>query len=159
MTIIPLLMLALMHREHDFLKTESTRFASDTKRAMARLRTLVTAPNQPRQAVQRVVARFTRLCDRYKKTSQTVDERLATAMLWQVVMLVTCVEAYLQDLLAIAASVDPKVMDETQQVAPYAEVISATSLDELASELRARWARRWLSDGGPTRWISRLAWN
>ncbi|HSL04332.1 MAG TPA: hypothetical protein VK901_12455 [Nitrospiraceae bacterium] len=81
---------------------------------------------------------------------------MATAMLWQVVMLVTCVEAYLQDLLAIAASVDPKLMDKSQQLAPYTDVISATSLDELASKLRTQWARGWLSDGGPTRWISRL---
>ena len=90
------------------------------------------------------------------QTTRFSKEDLRKLMLWQVVMLVTCVEAYLQDLLAIAASIDPKLMDETQQVAPYAEVISATSLDGLASELRARWARRWLSDGGPTRWISRL---
>jgi hypothetical protein len=71
-------------------------------------------------------------------------------------MSVTCVEAYLQDLLSVAASVDPELMSESQQLAPYADVIAATSLTELANELRARWARGWLSDGGPTRWISRL---
>jgi hypothetical protein len=71
-------------------------------------------------------------------------------------MLVTCIEAYLQDLLVAAASVDPKFMSKSQQVAPYADVVSATSLDELANELRRRWARGWLSDGGPTHWISSL---
>jgi hypothetical protein len=59
-------------------------------------------------------------------------------------------------LLAAAASVDPELMSRSQQVAPYADVVSATSLDELADELRRRWARNWLSDGGPTRWVSRL---
>jgi hypothetical protein len=83
-------------------------------------------------------------------------ERYRTATLWQVVMLVTCVEAYLQDVLAAAASVDPEFMRESKQVAPYADVVSATSLDDLANDLRQRWARGWLSDGGPTRWISRL---
>jgi hypothetical protein len=83
-------------------------------------------------------------------------DRLNTTMLWQVVMLVTCIEAYLQDLLAAAASVDPELMSKSQQVAPYADVVSATSLDELADELRRRWARGWLSDGGPARWVSRL---
>ena len=44
-----------------------------------------------------------------------------------------------------------------KQLAPYADVIAASSLDELASDLRARWARGWLSDGGPTRCLSRFA--
>src|SRR5207247_11316116 len=79
-----------------------------------------------------------------------------TASLWQVVMLVTCVEAYLQDVLSAAARADPDLMSKSQQLAPYADIIAATSLDELANELRARWARGWLADGGPTRWISRF---
>ncbi len=83
-------------------------------------------------------------------------ERYQTANLWQVVMLVTCVEAYLQDVFSAAAGVDPDLMNESQQLAPYADIVAATSLDELADQLRARWARAWLSDGGPTRWISRL---
>jgi hypothetical protein len=47
-------------------------------------------------------------------------------------------------------------MSESQQSAPYGDIIAANSLDELANQLRTRWARRWLSDGGPTRWVSRL---
>ena len=71
-------------------------------------------------------------------------------------MLVTCIEAYLQDLLVAAATVDPEFMKNSKQVAPYADIVSASSLDELANELRRRWARGWLSDDGPTRWISSL---
>lgn len=101
-------------------------------------------------------AKLVRTLRRFNVTLQLRLERYGTATLWQVVMLVTCIEAYLQDLLVAAASVDPKFMRKSQQVAPYADVVSATSLDDLANELRRRWARGWLSDGGPTRWISGL---
>lgn len=47
-------------------------------------------------------------------------------------------------------------MSKSEQHAAYADVIGATSLEALANELRVRWARSWLSDGGPTRWIVRL---
>lgn len=83
-------------------------------------------------------------------------EGFNTLTLWQVVMVVTCVEAYLQDALAAAASVDPELMSKSEQRAPYADVVAATSLEVLAKDLRARWARGWLSDGGPSRWIERL---
>ena len=153
-------MLALTRRELAAIKTATTRFATSVTRMtteVARLKTLVgNSPDLPVRPLETAVTKLTRSSERYNRTLQTGRERMATATLWQVVMLVTCVEAYLQDLLAIAASVDPKLMAESQQVAPYADVISATSLDELASELRARWARGWLRKGGPTSWISRL---
>ena len=153
-------MLALVQREHAFVKASSTRFATSVagvSTATTRLTTLVgKSPDLPLLPLEAAVAKFIRSSQRYKKIRQTWDKQMETATLWQVVMLVTCVEAYLQDLLALAARVDPKLMDKSQQVAPYADVISATSLDELANELRTRWARGWLSGGGPTRWISRL---
>jgi hypothetical protein len=153
-------MVALMHRESASLMAASARHASHVKRVItevARLKTsLGKSPGLLLPPLKKALAKLLRSSERNKRTRQTGRERLGTATLWQVVMLVTCVEAYLQDLLAIAASVDPKLMDKSQQVAPYTDVISATSLDALASELRARWALGWLSDGGPTRWISRL---
>jgi hypothetical protein len=84
-----------------------------------------------------------------------IQQRMQTGTQWQLVALVTCIEAYLQDALQTAASLDVELMSRSEQVARYEEVISATSLDELASELRRRWARRWL-EGGPAGWISRL---
>jgi hypothetical protein len=71
-------------------------------------------------------------------------------------MLVTCVEAYLQDVLAGAAAVDPTLMSKSEQSAAYSDVIEAASLQALGDKLRDQWARAWLSRGGPTRWIDRL---
>jgi hypothetical protein len=153
-------MFALRRRELASIETATTRFATSVTRMtseVTRLKTLVgNSPDLPALPLETAVTKLLRSAERWTRTLQPGLERLETTTLWQVVMLVTCVEAYLQDLLAIAASIDPKLMDETQQVAPYADVISATSLDELASHLRARWARKWLSKGGPTRWISHL---
>ena len=154
-------MLALVSREDAFLKTESTRFKSDRKRVrtqLARAKTLLVgkSPALALRQLQTAAAKLTSSSERYKRSQHIWDERRGTATLWQVVMLVTCVEAYLQDLLAIAASVDPKLMDDSQQVAPYADVISATSLDELANKLRTQWARGWVGKKGPESWISRL---
>jgi hypothetical protein len=74
--------------------------------------------------------------------------RVEIVTLWQVVMLVTCVEAYLQDVLSAAASVDPDLMSKSEHVARYADVVAASSLEALADSLRAQWARGWLSNGG-----------
>jgi hypothetical protein len=93
------------------------------------------------------------------RLSQAVDDSLGpleTSNLWMVVMFVTCVEAYLQDALCMAASADPALMSKSGQSAYYGDVLGATSLDELAADMRTRWARGWLNDGGPTRWLSRL---
>jgi hypothetical protein len=81
-------------------------------------------------------------------------DRVGTATLWQVVMLVTCVEAYLKHVFEDAASLDPELMKASEQSAPYHEVLSATSIDELAKGMRQRWARRRVDDGGPTTWVS-----
>ncbi len=124
------------------------------KSGTIRMRTFL---NKPRDLTNKsAAAKLKRSANRFVDTVQSRLERLQTAKLWQVVMLVTCVEAYLHDLLSIAASVDPELMSKSQQLAPYADVIAATSLTELANKLRARWARRWLSHEGPTSWISRL---
>ena len=109
---------------------------------------------------EKALKKLTDALARSKKTHDTLLARLETVTLWQVVILVTCVEAYIQDVLSAAASIDPTLMskseNEAQHVAQYAEVVAATSLETLASTLRARWARGWLSSGGPTRWIFRL---
>jgi hypothetical protein len=80
----------------------------------------------------------------------------AFAFQWFAVMLVTITETYLQDVLAFAAEVDPTLMAKSGQTAEYSEILAAHSIGELVEELRARWARGFLDDGGPTRWIDRL---
>lgn len=136
-------MLTLGRRELTLLNTATIRLTASVRKS-------------PNLTAKKGVAKLRCSLERYNRTLQTRIERFGTATLWQVVMLVTCVEAYLQDLLAMAASVDSELMSKSQQIAPYADIISATSLDELASKMRVRWARGWLSDGGPARWISRL---
>lgn len=136
-------MLYLGGREVELIKAKATR----AKTFLDSLGDLKMKANQ---------AKLIRSGQRLSKAIGPPIDRYGTLKLWQVVMLVTCVEAYLQDVLSAAASVGPELMSESQQRAPYADVIAAASLDELANEMRARWARGWLSDGGPTRWVSRL---
>lgn len=106
-------------------------------------------PAQLNRAIKRIEKRLADLKGRL--------DRRHTAMLWLVVIVVTCVEAYLQDLLASAASISPDLISEFEKLtAPYPEVVAAVSVDELARDLRSKWARNWVANGGPTRWISRL---
>lgn len=75
---------------------------------------------------------------------------------WYLAMIVTFAEAYLEDILAAAAVVEPALMKESDIKASYSEISSSTSIDELAGVLRHRWARNFITDGGPTKWTSRL---
>ena len=83
-------------------------------------------------------------------------ERFQAHKPWAVVILATCVEAYLQDLLADAAGIDTDLMGRSEQRAMYSDVIAAASLDELAAGSRTKWARGWVADGGPAKWIRSL---
>jgi len=113
--------------------------------------------NRPRNFTNKAtVTRFGRSINQFLEEMTPLFERFQTVSLWQVVILVTCVEAYLQDILIIAASIDPELMSKSEQKALYAEIIASASLEELANNLRRRWARNWLNDGGPTSWISRF---
>lgn len=76
--------------------------------------------------------------------------------LWYIVMHVTFAEAYLQDALADGATAKPSLMSGSQQVASFEDVQSASTLEELAAEMRRRWARGFLERGGPAKWIDRL---
>jgi len=75
---------------------------------------------------------------------------------WHVVMLVTFTEAYLEDVLAACAARDPELMSRSEQTVGYGDVRAATSVEELLDEIRHRWARNFVDDGGPERWIERL---
>jgi hypothetical protein len=155
-------MVALVSRENAVLKTKSIRHASYmnpviTEVAWLKL-SMGKSPERLLPPLKTELAKLLRSSERYKRTRQTGRDRLGTATLWLVVMLVTCVEAYLQDLLAIAASADRTLMADPQRLVSCADVISATSLDELVSGMCTQWAREWLRKGNrrPTSWISRL---
>lgn len=94
-----------------------------------------------------------------KKLEERIDKVHAQMELiteWGCVFLVTCTETYLQDALSYFAGLDISLMNDSEQRASYKEVLSASSLDELAEELRGRWARNVIDGGGPSKWAERL---
>jgi hypothetical protein len=100
-----------------------------------------------------------RLSDTLLKPSNQFTGGLLTVREWLPVLLVTTVEAYLEDVLIYAAKIDPAIMESRSKV-PYANVVSARSLEELKQELREklppRWARNFRDDGGPDSRIEQL---
>lgn len=84
-------------------------------------------------------------------------ERRDAFLEWVPVMLVTFTEAYLQDVLAYLVVFNSKLMAKSEIAATYTEVVEAGNIENLASDLRARWARGIVADGGPTKWARRLA--
>lgn len=71
--------------------------------------------------------RYVRRIRRFRKKLDRYIERTSPAKLWTIVMLVTCVEAYLQDVLSAAACADRKLLSKSGRL-----------------------------HGGPALWISRL---
>ena len=102
-----------------------------------------------------MAARVKKLSDILEPLNQFTGG-LVTIYQWIPVILVTTVEAYLKDVLIFAATMDSAIMESTGQTASYAEVVRARSIEELTAELRSRWARKFVDDGGPERWIERL---
>jgi hypothetical protein len=84
-------------------------------------------------------------------------ESFQTILDWTPVLTVTAVETYLGDVLAYAAGVCPELMEKSDQSASYNEVLQASSVQQLAGDLRARWARKFVNDGGPRTWVDRLS--
>ena len=128
-------MLKLGHHEVALMSAQTTRMAALTARIVTFAKERSDIATKPGQA--KLVHSLNRL-NRFFKTLEVRIEGFQTITLWRVVMLVTCVEAYLQDVLTAAASVDPELMSKSEQCAPYADVIAATSLEALANDLRAR---------------------
>ena len=111
---------------------------------------------KPRGNTKAETAKVIRAGQRYVDGLSARVGPYKTVTLWQLVILITCLEAYLQDVLVGAASVDPELMSDSKQNADYVDVVAAASLEELAKGMRVRWARNWLRNGGPHDWIKRL---
>jgi hypothetical protein len=136
-------LLALQDRELKALRTSVNRKLTAFRRSLD--------PRAKKTSEQRM-----RSIDRIGDTIDVSKSRLDTVRLWQVVLLVTCAETYLQDVLSSAARIDPQLMRESKLRVPCADVFKVTSLNELAIQLSTRWARAWVDDGGPSKWISAL---
>jgi hypothetical protein len=73
---------------------------------------------------------------------------------WIIVMLISFLEAFLEDVLAEIASRNPKVIKSEGM--PVQTIIAAKSLEELKSEIRSNWAHDALRPNGPNRWYRTL---
>jgi hypothetical protein len=91
-----------------------------------------------------------------KLRSAKVRQTHAFANEWYVVMQVTFTETYLHDVLCEVATIDESVMKDSQQTIPYAQLLAATSREAALAEMRSRWARGFVDDGGPARWLQKL---
>ena len=96
--------------------------------------------------------------ERVSVSIATGDERIAkyhTVARWMVVMYVTCVEAYLQDLLTAAIEADSEIMGDSKQEIRYADVIAGGTFNALVEKMRRTWVDNWMA-GPPSKWFERL---
>jgi hypothetical protein len=69
------------------------------------------------------------------------------------VLIVAVVEAYLKDVLIYATGHDRTLMQRSGQSVTYQDTLNVESLEELLLDLRSKWARSFVDNGGPTTWI------
>jgi hypothetical protein len=75
---------------------------------------------------------------------------------WMVVMLVTFVEAYLEDFLVMAVRLNPGWF-RSEAAISYNDLLDESTIESLRDKIRRRWARKVLRSDGPSKWIGRLA--
>ena len=95
----------------------------------------------------------------YPDSPETIDQAgsgINFLFQWSAVMFVTITETYIKDTLAIVAKLDPELMEKSEQQTTYKHVSSVNSIEELRADMREQWARSFVEDGGPTRWMERL---
>jgi hypothetical protein len=110
-------------------------------------------PELDREEVQRIgagLAEVETVIDHLKRATPFLEE-------WHVVASVTFLETFLQDVLSECAHADSSLLEASGQQVSYREVVTASSIEMLEAEMRSKWARGVVDDGGPTRWIKRLA--
>jgi len=113
--------------------------------------------------LKEVEIRVNKIAESAKSVNKIVEsvksevDNILSANRWRLVILVTCVEAYLQDVLTDAARLDSSLMKNAQQSALYLQIVRAASLDELELDVRTAWARHWLENRrGPAKWVKSL---
>jgi hypothetical protein len=92
----------------------------------------------------------------FTKPAHEFTEGLLVINQWLPVILVTIVEAYLKEVRIFEARVNPAAMGSSDQSVTYADVMRAESISDLTAEMQSKWARNFVDDGGPSRWIEKL---
>ena len=120
---------------------------------------------EARNSAEMMDDRAQRISDTLLKPIKQFTDGFLTVREWIPALLVTTVEAYLEDVLIYAAKVDPAIMESSRPTVQYAEVVRARSLEELKEELRdklpPRWAKKFLDDHdrGPDSWMKEASKN
>lgn len=131
-----------------------------TKATRERLASVMASPvdGNAREALETEFRELDRLTSEHRSAIENMDRRHSSVMPWIAVMMVTFTEAYLQDVLAYLAAIVPSFMEKSEMRATYAEILAAEpiGISGLAAELRRRWARAFVDDGGPAKWIQKL---
>ena len=133
-------------------------FGDEIRSNIAEISNLINR-KQDKEESNEQTERITHIMGGVQKIKEIVEPLtggLTTMQQWIPVMLVTSVEAYLKDVLIYTANIHPAIMESSEQSASYSEVTKAQSLKELKEELQSRWARNFVDDGGPERWIKKL---
>jgi hypothetical protein len=119
-----------------------------------------TKPEQLTQEESEVTLKRREIVERMKSVliepAHEFTEGLLTINQWVPVILVTIVEAYLKEVRIFEAKINPAVMDSSDQSVTYADVVRAQSIGDLTEEMQSKWARNFVDDGGPARWIEKL---
>jgi hypothetical protein len=97
--------------------------------------------------LERGASQFTTGVGTYIQLQQMICE-------WSGVMLVTFIEAYLEEGLMLIATKNPKLLKDAEPL-NNETVFEADSIEGLKDELRRRWANKTVK-GGPENWFTRL---
>jgi hypothetical protein len=135
-------------------------------------RLLKLMPVELNLSVNTLKKRFSREVKKIKKTSNTNTDAIQRAVSdmstgiddfiqlrgflysWMTVMLVTFIEAYMEENLELIAGKNPRLLRNLDPI-PFEAILEVDSLEDLKIELRHQWARKTLR-GGPGRWLKRL---
>jgi hypothetical protein len=98
--------------------------------------------------LEREASKFTTGVATYIQLQQMICE-------WSAVMLVTFIEAYVEEGLMLIATKNQDWVKDAELPLDYETVFEADSIEGLKNELRRRWANKTVK-GGPEKWFTRL---
>ena len=111
---------------------------------------------EARAEVEKVIAEIEKTKEFLTETRRTRTEFITFAYNWMCVMLVTFLEAYLEDGLISLAERNPALLEKGPQV-PSIRILQCESIEALRAEARQIWAQHVLREaGGPKTWVKNL---